>query len=543
MTRTPNSQPHADVVRGLLDDVARPASTYLRRGAEEILPEAVTPLTWSILGPPLREAQRRAIRQAGLSRRKSADFDQIWGMFAGYLYLDSTAAEHLAKMGSRKVAVTARRAPRAADLHRLQAQAEHYLQSLSTTDAVPEEAFGVQLGRLQAFIEAPILDLMRLTLAIEVGRTAIRRFAARFPEIDLAPSLLGGLGAIDVADPSAELWQLANQVRADIDLTALFDSGVSAVEAMLAGPAPTTPMRQFATDYSRFRRDYGCLGPNQWELQSPTWGSEPLYALSVIDRFRFAPPERNPSLVGARTMGERHMATRVLRRSLHSWERPLFDRVVSTTAAHLVRRHQAMQTMAKVLQPTRRALGELADRLEMSRSDLFLLTAEEVQAHISRGPAARQASFELISARRERQRMLTMRQPPAQFSGVLVDPPYWELRVERRARGRMPWCLDGIGVAPGSVTGRAKLLTNLGDPDDLRSVDIVVLDSVCSTAWRPYVQSARGVVAEMGSQHGDIAALARALGIPAVVAVCNAGAIIDGETVTIDGRAGTIHVH
>ena len=103
--------------------------------------------------------------------------------------------------------------------------------------------------------------------------------------------------------------------------------------------------------------------------------------------------------------------------------------------------------------------------------------------------------------------------------------------------------LRGIGVSPGKVTGRARVIT-----DPLRDAEIkpgeILVAPVTDAAWSPLFVTAAAAVVEIGGplSHGSI--VAREFGLPCVVNASSATRIIKtGQTITVDGGRGKVHLH
>lgn len=113
--------------------------------------------------------------------------------------------------------------------------------------------------------------------------------------------LIAGLGDVESAAPSMAMWELGRQVAASPVLTALFDAGVPGLDARLrdaaatgAAGTPESDAARFVAAFDRFLYAYGSRGPNEWELRSPTWETEPDLALAAIDRMRLSPDSASP---------------------------------------------------------------------------------------------------------------------------------------------------------------------------------------------------------------------------------------------------------
>jgi len=102
--------------------------------------------------------------------------------------------------------------------------------------------------------------------------------------------------------------------------------------------------------------------------------------------------------------------------------------------------------------------------------------------------------------------------------------------------------LKGIGTSGGTVTAPACVLNGPEDFSKLRSGDVLV--AVTTTpAWTPLFALASAVVTDIGGPLSHSSIVAREYGIPAVMAARGATRhITSGQTVTVDGSAGTVTV-
>ena len=53
---------------------------------------------------------------------------------------------------------------------------------------------------------------------------------------------------------------------------------------------------QWLADFERFEFDFGCRSPNEWDIRSDSWESEPRLALVAIDQMRHADDSLDPGL-------------------------------------------------------------------------------------------------------------------------------------------------------------------------------------------------------------------------------------------------------
>jgi phosphohistidine swiveling domain-containing protein len=100
----------------------------------------------------------------------------------------------------------------------------------------------------------------------------------------------------------------------------------------------------------------------------------------------------------------------------------------------------------------------------------------------------------------------------------------------------------GHAGSPGRVRGPARIVRSLADAAALRPGDVLVCETT-APSWTPLFATAVAVVTDTGGVLSHSAVVAREYGIPAVVgAVVATERIRDGQTVEVDGDAGTVRL-
>ncbi len=100
--------------------------------------------------------------------------------------------------------------------------------------------------------------------------------------------------------------------------------------------------------------------------------------------------------------------------------------------------------------------------------------------------------------------------------------------------------LRGLGGAPGSAGGAARVLASLDDAAKLNDGDVLVTH-MTSPDWLPLLRRASAVVTDSGGMTCHAAIVSRELGIPCVVGTEEATRKLrDGELVTVDATRGVV---
>ncbi|KRC50124.1 MULTISPECIES: PEP-utilizing enzyme [unclassified Nocardioides] len=164
-------------------------------------------------------------------------------------------------------------------------------------------------------------------------------------------------------------------------------------------------------------------------------------------------------------------------------------------------------------------LGQL-DRVE----DIFYLTLD--QAFCSREDL--RATVARRRAERERLKAITM-------PDIVVG--HWEPAADEQALA-VGGSVSGLGVYPGIVEGRVKVLRG---PDDDIEPDDVLVASVTDVGHTAMFAYAAAVVTDIGGAASHAAIVAREFCVPCVVDTKHAtSSFVDGQLVRVDGAAGTI---
>jgi pyruvate,water dikinase len=103
-----------------------------------------------------------------------------------------------------------------------------------------------------------------------------------------------------------------------------------------------------------------------------------------------------------------------------------------------------------------------------------------------------------------------------------------------------PVLLHGLGVGPGSATGRVRVLASPDDSGVLEPGEILVA-AMTSPDWVPLMRRAAAVVTDAGGMTSHAAIVSRELGIPCIVGTRLATKVLhSGMLVTVNAREGTI---
>ncbi|MEZ5237301.1 MAG: PEP-utilizing enzyme [Acidimicrobiales bacterium] len=358
--------------------------------------------------------------------------------------------------------------------------------------------------------------------------------------------LCSGLGEVESAKPAIGLFELA-RLAAELPEVeaALRDGELDTLSERMAAADPDDGPEgsRFGARFGHFLFEYGYRVQGEADPTNADWSEIPTFALSQVRAMLDVDADQAPQATIARAVAGREALEAAVRAQLPSDVAPTFDEVLAN-AQHFTRLRErskatwvlgARRARAPYLAVCRRLVeaGLAADP-----DDARYLTLPELESVANgRGPDA-----EAIAA------LVARRRAQADEAATWALPDNWvgEPELQRRGGQAATDVLQGLGVSigDGPVTGTARIITS-AEAGLARDIDVgdILVTPFTDAPWTPLFIPAGAVVTETGGVLSHAATVAREFGIPAVVMCKGATELIaDGDTVTVDGAAGTVTV-
>ncbi len=228
---------------------------------------------------------------------------------------------------------------------------------------------------------------------------------------------------------------------------------------------------------------------------------------------------------------------------LKGWRRWAFNKALRAGQAMAEVREDALAEIGLGYPMLREMLRELGRRFValgaiQQAEDIFWLEKAEIEALVAGDSSPRQSQ---VAERQSYWKRLKQVTPPPMIPvrkrvmGVKMDT-----FVAQSAEAQTGDMLKGVPTSGGKVTAPACVLHGPQDFEQMRPGAVLVAGAT-TPAWTPLFAMASAVVTDIGGplSHGSI--VAREYGIPAVMGTGVATRrILDGQTVTVDGDAGTV---
>ncbi|RSN52420.1 hypothetical protein DMH01_41845 [Amycolatopsis sp. WAC 04182] len=329
------------------------------------------------------------------------------------------------------------------------------------------------------------------------------------------------------------LWWAATAIRRDDEaFRLLLETASDELAAkQLAGTLPEVIQQGVAA----FLTEYGCRATSEIDFGVPRWADDPEPVFAMLSNLLRAEGEEQD----AKTRFE-HAAAAAEARIVELTRRlPVTELHRAVLARFLLRRSRRLRGLREfpkfclmrgfaALRTQLLVVGEelvRAERLERAGDVMFLDLAEVREVLGSR-------DFRATVARRRELWERESRRPRVP-SVVLSDGTAPALETDPGGG------LIGLAAAAGMATGRARVIH---DPDGARiEPGEILVAATTDPGWTPLFLTAAALVTETGGMISHGTTVAREHGIPAVVGVPGATAVIaTGQVITVDGSAGTI---
>jgi phosphohistidine swiveling domain-containing protein len=352
--------------------------------------------------------------------------------------------------------------------------------------------------------------------------------------------LLAGIGGIDSAGSGLALCELARAARGDPRLSAALRRGKK-WPAARKNIRRIKSGRDFLAAWDDFMARHGHHARSDVEISYPRWSESPDYVLEMVRNFLSVEAGDDALEHYRQTVDRRLRLTReCLDRLKNPFKRMIFNFYLTRTQRGSVIRENLKDLLIKALRIIRRIVLEIGGRLKERKiisnvDDIFFLNMEEIRDALA-GVNSTAIKQIIVNRRAEYKRNLTIR-PPSVIKGRFDPDDYRPRAVDRHLR-----ILKGLPVCPGVVTGKARVVINTSSKEKVRPGEILVAPFT-DPGWTPYFMAAAGIVVDMGGvlSHGSI--VAREYGIPAVVNVGPATQIIrTGQTLEVDGDQGIVRI-
>ncbi len=411
-------------------------------------------------------------------------------------------------------------------------------QALRDRALAPKAAWQRITHLMPSIIEIMNRHLIVSTAAGEMQVRLAGVIAAGGGDANTLVGLCSGLGNVESSKPAIALYDLAQVAKRTTGVRRAIAAG-NATELLAGMAAHTKGWEHFTDEFDEFLHRYGFRVQGEADPTVADWGEDPTFVISQVRSMMWLTSGESPLAHVKKAAANRAKLEKTVRASLSPETRDAFDEALAQAQRFTAMRELTKAVWVLSIRQLRPPVLALADGLAAagtiaSPDDFVYCTFDEVGQLVKGKPVE---GLRAAIGRRKRQR---------QQAEDYTLPNAWvgQVKPTRKRTAVDTTELTGLGVSAGSATGRARIIlsTEAAFAREIEPGDVLVAPFT-DTPWTPLFIPAAAIVVETGGMLSHAATVAREFGIPCVVLVEDATRIIhEGDTVTVDGAAGTVHI-
>lgn len=550
---------------------SEPSDVYTRCNVGEMMPGAVSPLTFSTCARGIDLGWMRIMESVGVPRTTTSESCYI-GMSHGHLFINLSEGSRFssAVMGSspdqqslaicgrlvpevkaiavpplrtrvprifKQVSAVLRPKPR---LRRMEALLARGAMSAGASSRESWERIDAKKDDLN---EAYELHLLVSSGAGALAPILLRRLAGDDEPTDehhaIVASLLAGAEGVESADIAEGIERILDELVAARETSAPFidlerDEAIAWLESEAAGHA-----RSLWRDYL-FRHHHRSL--RELDIRQPEWGYDPkplVRSLQTQLRGRIASQAEEDS--PAKDSVFRSAASSPNPNPHPSPPPPgaeQFKRIQGIAHAAVRNRERGKSLLVGLTAHFKRAYRALAVQLveeeRLPDTDAIYFLLHEEIGELTKAEAEAFAAYHTLAISR---REALAYQETLSFPEVAVGLPQPEPKAHGTGDERE---VVGKPVSRGRVEGRVRVVHTLEEAETLQPGEILVAP-ITDVGWTPYFAIIAGLVTDVGSAVSHGAVVAREYGLPAVLNTRIGTSVLrTGERVILDGDRGLV---
>ena len=508
---------------------------WTRDNVADVIPDAVTPLTWSVVQGATNNGFKETIQGLGFPPTQN----DLFKIFDGRAYFNQTAYQGLVNMLLfRKrdpgflLKVSAKYLLLLSSLKKEVDQLEDkFWESFNTLSVHPGAS---AISALKDYLDKCMATHIRIAILMELGLLVIRKLIERYmPEHQANSTLDGlvtGLQEIESTASAEALWELACLIKDNEDLR----------ETITSGPDKSVPNILIteggicSEKWRHFVDHHGHSSLREFEIYYPRWSENPSFVVGTLKHYIHEGEDINPEQIKASRLQKRMESERaVLKGTPLLYHLPLRFYIKHVRQCSIWR-ESIKQKLVRIMAEIRKQALVFADENAIDPiENVFFLTLEEI------------SQLEDNSIPSELLGKITTRKKNWEKWGK--QEAYKEIRVYADGRQvKVPYLtgisknLTGMPLSSGKYTGVARVIIDPNQIDSFNFGNILVTQST-NPSWTPLFILAGAIVTDMGNYLSHGAIVARELGIPAVGNLIDVTTRInDGQIIEVDGDFGTV---
>jgi len=329
---------------------------------------------------------------------------------------------------------------------------------------------------------------------------------------------------------SAQLAAVADRVGQPHALGTLLGGAAATEESRVADDLYSLAGESLSIE--AFLAEHGYQGPNSGDPSARVWREDPRPIERLLGALADAEP---PTERRARAVAERNRLVAKIIADVPLRHRPLTElaiRMAPIAARSIEVTKTSMLLSVDVGRAAARAIGDqiVAAGIADDIDDVFHLYCNEMAG------AGDPAISPLITARKALHATFLSEELPETWQGNPIVSAGQQVPIADVTT------LRGLGVSPGVVRGRVRIVRDSADEISVNEGDILVCPTT-DPSWVSLMTLAAALVIDIGAAASHGAIVARELGVPCVTGTrSGTRQLRDGDIVEVDGCTGIVEV-
>ncbi len=508
---------------------------WTRDNVADVIPDAVTPLTWSVVKEATNNGFRKVIGELGFPYQPA----DLFRVFDGRVYFNLTVYQKLHELPTEKsksspviikVGLNYLRL-----LVSLKSRVSHLQEKFlgGLKDSIGKSRAST-IKALREYLSKYMATHILVTFLMDIGLLVTRRLMgknmATSGTSSAVDNLVIGLNEVQSTASREALWELACRITEDEKLAeTIRNSSIESIPDILRRWG-----RPYGDMWQDFMNRYGHSSLREFELYFPRLAEDPSFVITILKNYMVECQDIHFETEKRIREETRREAEKLLLRRAPLAYRPFLRYYNKHIQQCTIWRESIKQKIVKIMAEIRTQATNFAkDKGIKPFEGVFFLTVPEI-AEYENNPIPPDIFKEIGRRRSEWERW----QGKEAFREIRVFTNGQTTKIAHLARSGKR--IQGLGLSSGKYSGRAKIIIDPGDANSFQMGDILVTRSA-NPSWTPLFILAGAIVTDMGNYLSHGAIVARELGIPAVGNLLDATTRIkDGQIIEVDGHTGTV---
>ncbi len=529
---------------------------WTRENVGEVIPDVVTPFTWSILEPMTNGAYRYFLKKVGLKIKQKT----LFALYKGKVYFNHNAyrqmieafyVSHYLVPGQSKLRslvqltrlllllfrlwILSFRLPRKIEkrLRKAQLQFSELQHSSASPIKNVQQTLRVLNHLMQVHVTTTILAEFYYQLLNKVCHETLQT-----TETD-ASKLLQGIGQIESIKPTLALWEIAHWIQVSEPYHTLFKE--KDVEELLSWWKTLPDNDVFKKEMHIFLENFGYVALHEFELSFPRWHEDLHYIFNTLKQY-VQTPEGYLALNRHYQQTERDRKTIVenfrqrFKTQASKVQIFLFEYLLKKAEYFSFQRENLKQKILQWLNLLKTNLLTIGKQRLSQPQDIFFLTLNEIEEMVKQPALVEELALKIKERKVHYNEQLREKHPEK----IRQIGQTWVPIFEHSVTGNE---MQGFACSAGVVEGRAHVILDAQREGRQFQPGEILVTRATNPGWTPLLALAGGIVTELGGALSHGAIIAREFSIPMVAAVEQATQKIKtGQWIRVNGQTGTVEI-